>query len=84
MPFLGLPDFARITIAYTPGRYCIELRSLKYYLLSYRNVGIWYEHLVNRMLDDLVKACHPKRMRVVIACNPRGGLSSVVTAEYEE
>ena len=81
-PFSGLPDFARVTITYTPDRLCIELRSLKYYLLSYRNVGIWYEHLVNRMLEDLVKACAPKRMKVVIACNPRGGLASTVTAEY--
>jgi 7-cyano-7-deazaguanine reductase len=81
-PFSGLPDFARVTITYTPARHCIELRSLKYYLLSYRDVGIWYEHLVNRMLGDLVNACKPRQMKVVIACNPRGGLSSTVTAEY--
>lgn len=81
-PFSGLPDFARVTITYTPHRRCIELRSLKYYLLSYRSVGIWYEHLVNRMLEDLVKACAPKRMKVVIECNPRGGIRSTVTAEY--
>lgn len=83
-PFSGLPDFARVTISYTPNRYCIELRSLKYYLLSYRNVGIWYEHLVNRMLEDLVKACAPKRMKIVIECNARGGIRSTVTAEYME
>lgn len=83
-PFSGLPDFACVTIAYTPGRYCLELRSLKYYLTSYRDVGIWYEHLVNRMLDDLVKACRPRHMKIVIACNPRGGLASTVTAEYRE
>ena len=81
-PFSGLPDFATVTIAYTPGRRCLELRSLKYYLMSYRNVGIWYEHLVNRMLEDLVKACAPRRMHIEIACNPRGGLASTVTAEY--
>jgi len=81
-PFSGLPDFARVTISYTPNRHCIELRSLKYYLLSYRNVGIWYEHLVNRMLEDLVRACAPKRMKVVLDCRPRGGLSSTITAEY--
>ena len=81
-PFSGLPDFARVTITYTPGQYCLELRSLKYYLMSYRDVGIWYEHLVNRMLDDLVKACHPLHMKVGIACNPRGGLASTVTVEY--
>ncbi len=81
-PFSGLPDFATVTITYVPDRRCIELRSLKYYLLSYRNVGMWYEHLVNRMLDDLVKACAPKKMSVVIECNPRGGLRSTVSAEY--
>lgn len=82
-PFSGLPDFARVTITYSPDRHCIELRSLKYYLMSYRDVGIWYEHLVNRLLDDLVKACRPKRMRVVIECKPRGGLSSTVSAEWK-
>ncbi|MCC6490576.1 MAG: NADPH-dependent 7-cyano-7-deazaguanine reductase QueF [Candidatus Hydrogenedentes bacterium] len=81
-PFSGLPDFARVTIAYTPGRYCLELRSLKYYLMSYRDVGIWYEHLVNRMLEDLVKACQPVHMKISIACSPRGGLASTVTTEY--
>lgn len=83
-PFSGLPDFARVTIAYTPNDLCLELRSLKYYLMSYRNVGIWYEHLVNRMIEDLVKECKPKRMRVVIECNARGGLRSRLTAEYGE
>jgi 7-cyano-7-deazaguanine reductase len=82
-PFSGLPDFAEITIAYVPDKHCLELRALKYYLLSYRNVGIWYEHLVNRMLEDLVRACQPRRMRIAIACAPRGGLASTVTAAYE-
>lgn len=81
-PFSGLPDFARVTIAYTPLKHCIELRSLKYYLLSYRDVGIWYEHLVNRMCEDLANACQPRRLKVVIECTPRGGLSSTVSAEY--
>ncbi|MBI2433183.1 MAG: NADPH-dependent 7-cyano-7-deazaguanine reductase QueF [Candidatus Hydrogenedentes bacterium] len=83
-PFSGLPDFARVTIRYVPDRLCLELRSLKYYLLSFRDVGIWYEHLVNRMLEDLVAACHPRRMVIDIACNPRGGLASTVTATYEK
>ncbi|MCC6145094.1 MAG: NADPH-dependent 7-cyano-7-deazaguanine reductase QueF [Candidatus Hydrogenedentes bacterium] len=83
-PFSGLPDFARVTITYVPGRQCIELRSLKYYLLAYRDVGIWYEHLVNRMLEDLVAAAKPRRMTVEIACNPRGGLASTVTASYAQ
>ena len=82
-PFSGLPDFARVTITYTPDRQCLELRSLKYYLMSYRDVGIWYEHLVNRMLADLVNACRPKHMKIAVTCNPRGGLSSTVTAEYD-
>ena len=81
-PFSGLPDFATVTITYAPDRLCIELRSLKYYLLSYRDVGIWYEHLVNRMLEDLVAVCKPKRMTIVIACKPRGGLASTVVAKY--
>lgn len=83
-PFSGLPDFANVTITYSPNKKCVELRSLKYYLMSYRNVGIWYEHLVNRMLDDLVAVLEPKRMRIEIECNPRGGLASTVTAEYIE
>lgn len=83
-PFSGLPDFAVVTITYVPDQHCLELRALKYYLLSYRDVGIWYEHLVNRMLEDLVKACQPRSMTIEIACNPRGGLSSTVTASYDK
>lgn len=83
-PFSGLPDFARVTIRYTPRDRCLELRSLKYYLMSYRNVGIWYEHLVNRVLEDLVLACRPRRMTVEIACRPRGGLESTVISRYDE
>src|SRR5690606_35075885 len=77
-PFSGLPDFAVVRIAYVPDKDCLELRALKYYLLSYRDVGIWYEHLVNRMLEDLVKACKPRSMSITITCNPRGGLASTV------
>ena len=82
-PFSGLPDFARVTVRYIPDRLCLELRAYKYYLLSYRNVGIWYEHLVNHMLEDLVRACRPRSMTVEIICNPRGGLASTVTAAYD-
>lgn len=81
-PFSGLPDFARVTISYVPDKRCLELRSLKYYLMSYRDVGIWYEHLVNRVLQDLVAVVKPKSMKIEIACNPRGGLASTVTAQY--
>ena len=83
-PFSGLPDFANVCIRYIPDQHCLELRALKYYLLSYRDVGIWYEHLVNRMLEDLVRACRPRSMTVEIECNPRGGLASTVTAYYDK
>lgn len=82
-PFSGLPDFAEVVITYTPDRKCVELRSLKYYLMSYRDVGIWYEHLVKRMLNDLVKIIEPQRMTIEIRAKPRGGLSSTVRAAYE-
>jgi 7-cyano-7-deazaguanine reductase len=82
-PFSGLPDFAEVSIGYVPRERCLELRALKYYLLSYRDVGIWYEHLVNRMLEDLVRVCEPQRMTISIVCNPRGGLASTVTAHYD-
>lgn len=81
-PFSGLPDFAEVKLEYVPNRLCVELRSYKYYLMSYRDVGIWYEHLVNRMLKDLVKAIQPRSMTVTIECNPRGGLASTVTASW--
>lgn len=82
-PFSGLPDFANVSIRYVPERLCIELRSLKYYLLSYRNVGIWYEHLVNKLLEDLVHCARPRRMVVSLTCKPRGGLASTLTASYD-
>jgi len=82
-PFSGLPDFAHVSIRYVPRAHCLELRALKYYFLSYRDVGIWYEHLVNRMLADLVQACAPARMSITITCKPRGGLASTVTASYD-
>lgn len=81
-PFSGLPDFAEVTIRYIPDKLCLELRAMKYYLMAYRNVGIWYEHLVNRILLDLVGAVHPKMMRVTIVCKSRGGLSTTTEAEY--
>jgi 7-cyano-7-deazaguanine reductase len=82
-PFSGLPDFATVTIRYVPDQHCLELRALKYYLLSCRDIGIWYEHLVNRMLEDLVRACRPRHMTIEIVCNPRGGLASTVTASWD-
>jgi 7-cyano-7-deazaguanine reductase len=82
-PYSGLPDFATIRIEYTPAKAIIELRSLKYYLFSYRNIGIYQEHLVNRILDDLVKCAHPKWMKVVADYRVRGGIHTVASREYD-
>ena len=82
-PKTELPDFAAITVRYIPDRSCIELKSLKYYTIFYRNVGIFYEHVVNKMLEDLVKACSPRWMEVVGEFNARGGNKTTVSAEYK-
>ncbi len=82
-PRTGLPDFGRIVIHYTPHKKLIELKSLKYYLLQYRQVGSFYEHLVNRILNDLVKICKPKYMEVIGEFNPRGGMETKVRVEYK-
>ncbi len=76
----GAPDFATIFIRYVPGESCLELKSLKFYLWSFRNDGIFYERAVNRILDDLVAACSPKQMEVIGDFNVRGGIKSVITA----
>ncbi len=81
-PMTGLPDFGTITIRYTPDKMIVELKSLKYYLLQYRNVGIFYEHVVNRILDDLVDALNPKWMEVHGAFTARGGIDSEVSAQF--
>jgi len=81
-PKTGLPDFGVIRIRYVPGARCIELKSLKYYLLEYRNKGVFYETLTNQILDDLVAACQPRRMTVEGAFTARGGITTTVTAEY--
>ncbi|WP_373499243.1 preQ(1) synthase [Desulfococcus sp.] len=83
-PMTGLPDFGTIIIRYHPDEKIVELKSLKFYLLQYRNVGIFYEHVVNRILDDLVAAVKPKRMEITGDFTPRGGISTVVTALYEK
>ena len=82
-PKTGQPDFGTITIRYVPDQSCIELKSLKLYLFGYRQRGIFYEAAVNAMLDDLVAACAPRRLTVVGAFTPRGGISSRITARYE-
>lgn len=81
-PKTGLPDFAEIAIQYIPDRECLELKSLKYYTLFYRDIGIFNEHVVNKMLDDLVKSCRPRWMRLVGEFNARGGIKTTVEAEY--
>ena len=81
-PFSGLPDFATIRISYTPGKAILELRSLKYYLFSYRNVGIYQEHLVNRILEDLVRCARPKWMKVEADYRIRGGIHTVASREF--
>ena len=78
----GAPDFGTIQITYTPGALCLELKSLKFYLWSFRNDGIFYERAVNRILDDLLTACDPVSMTVVGDFNVRGGIKSVITARY--
>jgi len=82
-PWTGLPDFARLIIKYVPDKLLVELKSLKYYLTSYRNVGILQEHAVNRVLDDLVRLLHPISMVIEADYNDRGGIKTRVTARYE-
>ena len=82
-PKTGLPDFGEIRIAYVPGARCVELKSLKYYMIGFRNRGIFYEDVTNQILDDLVAALQPRRMTVVGDFSVRGGLKTVVTAAYE-
>ena len=82
-PKTGQPDFGTITFTYTPAQRCVELKALKLYLQRFRNEGVYYEHLVNRLLDDFVSACQPRRCRVVGAFTPRGGITTTVTSTYE-
>jgi 7-cyano-7-deazaguanine reductase len=82
-PKTGQPDFGTILITYVPAAVCVELKSLKLYLFEFRNRGIFYEHAVNAILDDLVTACWPRRMKVVGQFSPRGGITTKVSAHYE-
>ncbi len=81
-PWTGLPDYGTLTISYIPEALCIELKSLKYYLLSYRDVGIVQEHVANRILNDLVSLCRPRFMQIVVDYKVRGGLHTTVSVEY--
>ncbi|MEO7272557.1 MAG: preQ(1) synthase [Vicinamibacterales bacterium] len=82
-PKTGMPDFGEIRIAYVPDTLCVELKSLKYYMLQFRNRGIFYEAVTNQILDDLVAAVQPRRMTVVGDFSVRGGISTIVTATHD-
>jgi len=81
-PKTGQPDFGTLTIQYTPAQKCVELKSLKFYLQSFRNEGIFYEHITNVILDDLVMSLEPRWMQIEAAFNARGGITETVTVEH--
>ncbi|MBU4345742.1 MAG: preQ(1) synthase [Candidatus Omnitrophica bacterium] len=81
-PKTGLPDFATIRIEYSPRRHCVELKSLKMYTIFYRNLGIFHEHVVNKILEDFVRASRPRWVKIIAEFNPRGGIKTTVTGEY--
>jgi len=83
-PKTGLPDFGDIEVEYAPDKSIVELKSFKLYLVGYRDVGIFHEHLTNKILDDFVKAVNPRWAVVTIGVQPRGGIYTTVTAEYEK
>lgn len=81
-PKTGLPDFGKLTLEYVPDQLCIELKSFKLYVLAYRDLGIFYENVVNRMLADVVRSISPVSASLIGEFTPRGGISSTVTAQY--
>ncbi|MBA3053178.1 preQ(1) synthase [bacterium] len=81
-PLAGLPDMGTLTIKYVPGKYCVEMKSLKLYLVAYRNIGIFQENAVNKVLADFIKYVKPVRAEVTGVFNPRGGMSSKISAKY--
>jgi 7-cyano-7-deazaguanine reductase len=82
-PITGLPDFGTLTLQYVPDKTCIELKSLKYYYLEFRNKGIFYEAVTNQILDDLVECCDPYEMTIISEWSTRGGLHSIIEATYQ-
>ena len=82
-PKTGLPDFACIIIEYSPRKYCIELKSLKMYTIFYRNIGIFHEHLINKMLEDFVRVSRPRWAKIKGVFNPRGGIITTVSRQYK-
>ena len=83
-PATGQPDFAEIKITYIPDKKCIELKSLKLYINSYRNIGEFHEHVTNKILDDVISACKPRYVKVIGDFNKRGGIKTIVEAEYKK
>jgi 7-cyano-7-deazaguanine reductase len=81
-PKTGLPDFGKLTLSYVPDKKCLELKSLKMYTLEYRNLGIFYENVINRFLRDVVNACEPIRATIVGDFTPRGGIQSKIRASW--
>ena len=81
-PKTGLPDFMTINLWYSPRRWCLELKSFKMYIVSYRDIGIFHEHITNKVLDDIVKNCKPRWAKVESIVSPRGGIQTTVVAEY--
>ena len=82
-PKTGLPDFGEIRITYVPDAACVELKSLKYYLIGFRNQGIFYENVTNRIFDDLMGALKPRRLKLAAAFTPRGGISTTVVVQHD-
>ena len=82
-PKTGLPDFATIRIEYSPQRFCMELKSFKMYTIFWRNIGIFHEHLINKMLEDFVKVVKPRWVKITGIFNPRGGITTTVMREYK-
>jgi 7-cyano-7-deazaguanine reductase len=82
-PKTGLPDFAVIKIEYIPGKYCVELKSLKLYMNFYRNIGIFHEHVVNKIMEDFIREVGPQWVRITGDFNPRGGIKTAVSREYK-
>jgi len=81
-PITGLPDFGTVTVKYIPDKMCMELKSMKYYFLEFRNQGIFYEALTNKFLDDFVRVCEPLEMEIITEWRTRGGMNSIIRAKY--
>lgn len=82
-PKTGLPDFAVVAIEYSPAKSCVELKSLKEYMMFYRSVGIFHEHFANKLMEDFIATCWPRWAKIIVKFNPRGGIATTVTREYK-